>query len=138
MPRLFVPTDELGGSEVALTGEAHRYLTRVLRLGAGARVELFDGRGLEIAASVVASSAREVRLALGARRRLRLPVTPPVTVLQGLPRAWSRFAPPAARPASRRDPSGGRRSRARPRASAAAQMRSTWHRCCHSPTPSPD
>jgi 16S rRNA (uracil1498-N3)-methyltransferase len=86
MPRLFVPTDELGGSEVALTGEAHRYLARVLRLGAGARVDLFDGRGLEVAATVVASGAREVRLGLGARRSVALPVTPPVTLLQGLPR----------------------------------------------------
>ena len=86
MPRIYVPTDELDGSEVALGGEAHRYLARVLRLGAGARVDLFDGRGLEVGATVVASGTREVRLALGARRRVARPAAPPVTLLQGLPR----------------------------------------------------
>src|SRR5450432_4096087 len=87
MPRLFAPTEELAGEEITLGGESHRYLTRVLRLAAGDRVELFDGRGLEIAATIVRAGSREVTLRLGERRRATLPTTPPVTLLQGLPRA---------------------------------------------------
>jgi 16S rRNA (uracil1498-N3)-methyltransferase len=87
MPRLFAPTEELAGAEITLGGESHRYLTRVLRFGTGDRVELFDGRGLEIAATIVRAGSREVTLRLGERRRATLPTTPPVTLLQGLPRA---------------------------------------------------
>jgi 16S rRNA (uracil1498-N3)-methyltransferase len=86
MPRLHVPSEELTGAEVTLGGEAHRYLTRVLRLAAGASVELFDGRGQEITATVVRAGPRELTLALGDRRRVAPRATPPVTLLQGLPR----------------------------------------------------
>ena len=86
MPRLFVPLQDLGGVEVTLTGEPHRYLTRVLRFGAGARVDLFDGEGLEVAATIVRAGSREVTLMLGERRRVATPATPPVTLLQGLSR----------------------------------------------------
>ena len=86
MPRLFVPSQDLGGVEVTLTGEPQRYLTRVLRFGAGARVDLFDGEGLEVAATIVRGGSREVTLLLGERRRIATPATPPLTLLQGLSR----------------------------------------------------
>jgi len=91
MARLFVPDEDLErGRESArlrLGGDAHRYLTRVLRLSAGARVDLFDGRGTEVDAVIIAADAREVTLALGERRSVPPRATPPVTLLQGLPRA---------------------------------------------------
>jgi 16S rRNA (uracil1498-N3)-methyltransferase len=43
--RLFVAPAQLGGSEVALTPEQGRYLQAVLRLEAGAGIEVFDGQG---------------------------------------------------------------------------------------------
>jgi len=86
MPRLFVPSEDLAGGRVTLTGEPHRYLTRVLRFAAGARVQLFDGRGLEVEATVLQAGSREVTLELGERRVVARAATPPVTLLQGLPR----------------------------------------------------
>ncbi|MBC8133486.1 MAG: 16S rRNA (uracil(1498)-N(3))-methyltransferase [Deltaproteobacteria bacterium] len=86
MPRLFVPAEKLVGGQITLVGEPHRYLTRVLRFTAGARVDLFDGRGVEVEATVLRAGSREVTLALGARRAVPAPLTPPVTLLQGLPR----------------------------------------------------
>jgi 16S rRNA (uracil1498-N3)-methyltransferase len=86
MPRLFVPSEDLAGPRLTLTGEAHRYLTRVLRLVAGARVDLFDGHGLEVAATVDQAGSRDLTLSLGDRRRVTPRSTPPVTLLQGLPR----------------------------------------------------
>ncbi|MES1157942.1 MAG: 16S rRNA (uracil(1498)-N(3))-methyltransferase [Haliangium ochraceum] len=87
MPRLFVTTGDLVGPRLTLAGEAHRYLTRVLRLGAGATVDLYDGRGLEVAATIARAGSREVTLDLGERRHVARRPTPPVTLLQGLPRA---------------------------------------------------
>ena len=87
MPRIWVTSAELEGPSVALQGEAHRYLVRVLRLQAGDTVDLFDGRGLEVGATVTAVGPRDLTLALGERRRMQIPDAPPVTLLQGLPRA---------------------------------------------------
>ncbi|HEX2661120.1 MAG TPA: 16S rRNA (uracil(1498)-N(3))-methyltransferase [Polyangia bacterium] len=86
MPRIWVAANELTGPTLVLEGEPHRYLTRVLRLGAGATVELFDGEGGEVSATIERAGTRDLTLALGARRQVSLPATPPVTLLQGLPR----------------------------------------------------
>jgi len=87
MPRLFVASQWLTGAHLTLTGEQHRYLTRVLRLTAGARVDLYDGLGLEVAATIARAGSREVTLHMGDRRQVARPPAPPVTLLQGLPRA---------------------------------------------------
>lgn len=87
MARLFVASQDLVGSRLTLAGDAHRYLTRVLRLAAGARVDLFDGLGLEVAATVIRAAPREVTLELGDRRQVTRRPTPPVTLLQGLARS---------------------------------------------------
>jgi len=87
MPRIWVSSTELDGPSVTLAGEAHRYLARVLRLQSGDTVDLFDGRGLEVGATVTAVGPREMTLALGERRHMQIPDAPPVTLLQGLPRA---------------------------------------------------
>lgn len=68
MPRLHVPGDGLAGDELTLEGDAHRYLTRVLRLRAGDSVVLFDGAGTERTATLRDVGARQARLALGPRR----------------------------------------------------------------------
>jgi 16S rRNA (uracil1498-N3)-methyltransferase len=87
MPRIWVSSAELEAPSVTLQGEAHRYLVRVLRLQSGDTLDLFDGRGLEVAATVTGVGPREMTVALGERRRMALPDAPPVTLLQGLPRA---------------------------------------------------
>lgn len=85
MRRVFVEPERLSGERVVLEGDAHRHLVKVLRLRGGDDVAVFDGRGGEIAAKVVAVGARTVELALGERRQLpNAAVT--VTLLQALPR----------------------------------------------------
>jgi 16S rRNA (uracil1498-N3)-methyltransferase len=65
MNRFFVPgLPATPGAEVALSGDEARHLARSKRLGPGDRVLLFDGRGREVAAVVVAASRAEVRLAV--------------------------------------------------------------------------
>ena len=45
IPRLFTPLELSQGAVVPLDGAASHHAIRVLRLGPGAAVELFDGRG---------------------------------------------------------------------------------------------
>ena len=85
MARLFVPPDQLAGPTLELRGDAHRYLTRVLRLRAGDAVTLFDGVAHEIAARIVETSGHVTRLALGARRPLTR-AGARITLLQAIPR----------------------------------------------------
>jgi 16S rRNA (uracil1498-N3)-methyltransferase len=87
MPRIHAATDALDGDSLVLEGEAAHYLVRVLRLGPGEKVCLFDGRGTEVDATIERAGARAVTLALGARTFVALAREPPVTLLQGLPRA---------------------------------------------------
>ena len=47
VPRLFVPARLREGARVGLPGEVAEHLGRVLRLGPGADVMLFDGEGGE-------------------------------------------------------------------------------------------
>jgi 16S rRNA (uracil1498-N3)-methyltransferase len=85
MARLFVPPEQLGSDTVELLGDAHRYLTRVLRLGPGDPVTLFDGADMEIDARIVGAGPRSTRLALGQRRRVTRSGSQ-ITLLQAMPR----------------------------------------------------
>jgi len=87
MPRIFADTDALKADRITLAGEWHHYVARVLRMGAGDRVCLFDGRGVEVEGTIERVSARDVTLGLGARTFVAMPPVAPVTLLQGLPRA---------------------------------------------------
>jgi 16S rRNA (uracil1498-N3)-methyltransferase len=87
MPRIFAEADALTGDRITLTGAWHHYVVRVLRMGAGDRVCLFDGRGVEVEGTIERASARDVTLGLGARTFVAMPAVAPVTLLQGLPRA---------------------------------------------------
>jgi len=56
-----------GDETVALPREEAEHLSRVLRLGVGDTVSVFDGRGHEFLARVTAASSREARVALLSR-----------------------------------------------------------------------
>ena len=64
MTRLWVP--QLAAGRVAVSGADYRYLARVLRLGPGAPVTLFDGRGREARARVEVVDAGRGELVLWA------------------------------------------------------------------------
>src|SRR6185503_6381270 len=65
--RFFAPSMDPGDELVSLPRDEGQHLTRVLRLGVGDTVSVFDGRGREFLARVVSATAREVRVTLMSR-----------------------------------------------------------------------
>jgi 16S rRNA (uracil1498-N3)-methyltransferase len=72
LPRFYAPDLDAELASVLLPPEEARHLTRVLRLGAGAEVAIFDGRGAEFRAVVEAA----VRDTASVRILERLPSPP--------------------------------------------------------------
>jgi 16S rRNA (uracil1498-N3)-methyltransferase len=67
MHRFFAPSLDAGDEGCVLSREESEHLTRVLRLGPGDTVAVFDGRGQEFLARVVAVERRDVRVQLLSR-----------------------------------------------------------------------
>ena len=67
-PRLYVDLPLAAGETITLPESAGHYLMRVLRLGAGDMLTVFDGRGGEYDATVARASRGGVALAVGAHR----------------------------------------------------------------------
>jgi 16S rRNA (uracil1498-N3)-methyltransferase len=85
MARLFVPAEKLQGAYAILDAAAHRHLVKVLRLGPGDAIVIFDGSGIEIEARIETVGKASLEIALGERRRIPAPACA-VTLLQSLPR----------------------------------------------------
>lgn len=62
IPRLFAPIGFAVDTEIALDAATAHHAVRVLRLGVGATVTLFDGRGRTARASVVATTPCRVKI----------------------------------------------------------------------------
>lgn len=67
MHRFFAPALDPGDETVTLPRDEAEHLTRVLRLGPGDTVAVFDGRGNEFLARVVHAARRDARVQLVAR-----------------------------------------------------------------------
>ncbi|MGB7220576.1 MAG: 16S rRNA (uracil(1498)-N(3))-methyltransferase [Vicinamibacterales bacterium] len=67
MHRFFAPSLDPGDDTVVLPREEGEHLVRVLRLGVGDTIAVFNGRGLEFLARVVAAGPRDVRALLVSR-----------------------------------------------------------------------
>jgi 16S rRNA (uracil1498-N3)-methyltransferase len=65
--RFFAPALDPGDEMVALPRDEGEHLTRVLRLGVGDTVAVFDGRGREFSARVASVERRDVHVQLMAR-----------------------------------------------------------------------
>jgi 16S rRNA (uracil1498-N3)-methyltransferase len=65
--RFFAPALDLGDEFVLLPRDEGEHLTRVLRLGVGDQVSVFDGRGHEFIARVASVVRRDVRVQLQSR-----------------------------------------------------------------------
>jgi 16S rRNA (uracil1498-N3)-methyltransferase len=68
-PRLHLATPLAGGATAALSVDQMNYLANVLRLGAGARVLVFNGRDGEFAAEIAAAGRKGLTLSVLAQTR---------------------------------------------------------------------
>src|SRR5262249_39191531 len=79
--RFYAPPAQITDSGVTLDAEESHHLTRVLRLGEGARAFVFDGEGAEYECEVARVAKREVELSL--LRRLDDVVESPLRLTLG-------------------------------------------------------
>lgn len=82
-PRLHVAPDLAAGGTITIDGDQAHYLTRVMRLGAGDPVRVFNCRNGEFDGKIVEANKNTVRLALGEQTRTQ----------QAAPDLWLMFAP---------------------------------------------
>jgi 16S rRNA (uracil1498-N3)-methyltransferase len=73
-----------GDETVLLPKDEAEHLVRVLRLGPGDMVAVFDGRGLECLAKVVAAERRDVRVQLVSRVEPAAEAAVPLTLVQAV------------------------------------------------------
>src|SRR4051812_10249951 len=86
MARLHVEPARLAGDAVVIADEDHHYLTRVLRLGVGDRLTLFDGVGSEAEAEIMRVGPRASEARVLERRHIEPPGGPHLTLLQAMAR----------------------------------------------------
>ena len=82
MRRLLVPSDRIEAQRARIEGDALHYLARVLRLGVGDELEIFDGRGSTWPARIASLDDEAAVLELG-EARASAPA-PRITLAQGL------------------------------------------------------
>jgi 16S rRNA (uracil1498-N3)-methyltransferase len=83
--RIHFPVPEPAPAKIELDAAGAHYLARVLRLGVGESIEVFDGRGHAFAATIDVLLERSAQLSLGAARAST--VGRQVIILQALPKA---------------------------------------------------
>jgi 16S rRNA (uracil1498-N3)-methyltransferase len=84
MHRFFAPALDAGDDTVALPKDEAEHLRRVLRLGVGDTVSVFDGRGQEFLARVIAAAPRDTRVQLVSRVEPPPEPTVPLTLAQSV------------------------------------------------------
>ena len=84
IPRIYHPESLQGQSELVLHDQAAQHVARVLRLGAGAQLVLFDGQGGQYPASILAVERREVRVVVGEFEVLDVESPLAITLAQGV------------------------------------------------------
>jgi 16S rRNA (uracil1498-N3)-methyltransferase len=85
--RFFAPALDPGDETVLLPRDEAEHLSRVLRLGVGDTVAIFDGRGHEFMARVVSAARREVRVQLLSRVEPAAEPPVPLTLAQAVLKA---------------------------------------------------
>jgi 16S rRNA (uracil1498-N3)-methyltransferase len=85
MHRIYYPFEN-GNKPIHLEGEAHHYLSRVIRLGPGQQVILFDESGWEWTAEVVKVDKKSAQLQLLEKKKNPCEPEYPVRLVQGYPK----------------------------------------------------
>ena len=86
MRRFLVSPELLASQSFAIEGELYRHMIKVLRLGVGDRVRLFDGSGQEGTAVILAIGPRDLTVTLESPPTAHLTQTLAITLIQGLPK----------------------------------------------------
>jgi 16S rRNA (uracil1498-N3)-methyltransferase len=86
LTRVYVEEPLAPGKHCLVTGSAANHMVRVLRLGAGAAITLFDGAGGEYAARIESMRKDAVRVEVGAHAALERESPLDVTLAQGVSR----------------------------------------------------
>src|SRR4051794_38356016 len=84
MHRFFAPSLDPGDETVLLPRDEAEHLTRVLRLGVGDTVAVFDGHGREYLARVASASRRDVRLQVLSPHAAAPESSVPITLVQSI------------------------------------------------------
>jgi 16S rRNA (uracil1498-N3)-methyltransferase len=84
--RVFVEAALTPGGRVDLAGAAHEHMTRVLRLGAGDAVTLFNGDGSDYPSVILELRRGRATVLVGAAAPARAESPLPVTLVQGIAR----------------------------------------------------
>jgi 16S rRNA (uracil1498-N3)-methyltransferase len=84
MIRVLCPVPDPPSNKLRLAGDRFHYLTRVLRLGTGDSLQVFDGKSRTFAARILFVGTSELELELTAEQLA--PQTRPIILLQGLPK----------------------------------------------------
>jgi 16S rRNA (uracil1498-N3)-methyltransferase len=84
IPRIYHPTPLVDQVELTLTEAAANHLTRVLRLGPGATITLFDGHGGEYTAELLEAGKRHAVVKLGAHSPFEVESPLHITLAQGI------------------------------------------------------
>ena len=82
--RFFAPSLDPGDEAVDLPRDEAEHLTRVLRLGVGDTVSVFNGRGHEFLARIVSAARRDARVQLLSRVEPAPESTTPLTLVQAV------------------------------------------------------
>jgi 16S rRNA (uracil1498-N3)-methyltransferase len=85
--RFFAPSLDPGDETVLLPRDEGEHLTRVLRLGVGDTVSVFDGRGHEWIAKIVSVLRRDVRVQLVSRTEAAVEPSVALTLVQAVLKA---------------------------------------------------
>lgn len=84
VPRIFHPETLTSSSHIVLEPNAARHVAKVLRLGNGASLRLFDGNGGEYSATIHEVGKREVTVAVAEHRPTEVESPLHVTLAQGI------------------------------------------------------
>ncbi len=83
-PRFFLPIGLVSYTEIVLPEASAHHAARVLRLGVGDAVTLFDGTGVEFAGNIIFIGRQEVRVQLAAGQAVSRESPLQVTLIQGI------------------------------------------------------
>ncbi|MCD8391303.1 MAG: 16S rRNA (uracil(1498)-N(3))-methyltransferase [Firmicutes bacterium] len=86
MPRFFVPKENITDDKIIITSGDVAHITRVLRMGAGDKILVCDGKGFEYDAEIVETGKKEIIFRVLEKTESKNEPNISVTLYQGVPK----------------------------------------------------